>query len=58
VNLVELGIFTAVMPKVIGSTLSVVDSGRSSIAAATWFSEISVIIFEVDIVAEWKQTNW
>jgi len=46
------------MPKVIGSTLSVVDSGRSSIAAATWFSEISVIIFEVDIVAEWKQTNW
>jgi len=39
------------MPMVVGSTLSLVGSGRFSIVAAT---NISVIIFEVDIAAEQK----
>jgi len=43
------------MPMVIGSTLSLVGSGRCSIVAAT---NVSVIIFEVDVVAEQKQTYW
>ena len=54
-GLVKWEISVAVTPMVVGSTLSLVGTQDN---AALWLQQISVIIFEADIVAEQKQTYW
>jgi len=56
VNLVKWGISAAVMPMVVGSVRVSLWSAQGN--AALRLQQISVIIFEVDIVAEQKETYW